>query len=53
MHQKMSRAFSGKAATSWEAHCQSLIKTFKAQAKDYEALAKEQAAMAKGMQHGM
>lgn len=52
-HKKMSSAFSGKQGTGWQGHCQSLAKTFEEQAKDYAALANEQAAMAKGMQHGM
>jgi hypothetical protein len=51
MHKKMSQAFSGKAASSWEAHCNSLIKTYQQQSEDYAALAKEQAAMAKAMAH--
>lgn len=51
-HKRMSTVFSGKAGASWQAHCQSLIKTYAAQAEDYAALAKEQEAMAKGMQHG-
>ena len=50
-HQKMSKSLGGgKQATGWEAHCHSLIKTFQAQAADYAALAKEQEALAKGMQ---
>lgn len=52
-HKRMANALgSGKQSASWNAHCQSLIKTYEAQAKDYAALAKEQAAMMKGMQHG-
>ena len=46
-HEKMSNAFSGKQRPSWEAHCSGLIRGFKEQAKDYAALAKEQAALAK------
>jgi len=51
MHKKMAGAFSGKAASSWEAHCNSLIKSFQQQSEDYAALAKEQAAMAKALTH--
>ncbi|MDX2166051.1 MAG: hypothetical protein SF182_03280 [Deltaproteobacteria bacterium] len=51
MHKKMAGAFSGKAASSWEAHCNSLIKSFQQQSEDYASLAKEQAALAKGMSH--
>ncbi|MGH7789936.1 MAG: hypothetical protein ACRERC_23920 [Candidatus Binatia bacterium] len=46
-HEKMSNAFSGKQRPSWEAHCSGLIRGFKEQAKDYAALAREQAALAK------
>jgi len=53
LHKKMSGAFAGKQGTGWQGHCQSLAKTFEEQAKDYAALANEQDAMAKGMQHGM
>ena len=49
-HKRMSNLFSGKQGTGWAGHCHSLMKTFEAQAKDYAALAKEQEAMAKGMQ---
>jgi len=52
-HKRMSSLFSGKQGTGWQGHCQSLAKTFEEQAKDYAALAKEQEAMATGMQHGM
>ena len=45
-HQRMSLAFGGKQRTAWEAHCNSLMKTFEEQAKDYAALAKEQKAVA-------
>jgi len=50
-HRKMATALGkGKQAPGWEAHCHSLMKTFQAQADDYVALAKEQEALAKGMQ---
>ena len=50
-HKTMASALgSGKQAGSWQAHCHSLIKTYQGQAKDYAALAKEQSALAKGMQ---
>lgn len=51
-HERMAGVIRGKGGQTWEAHCQSLIKTYKAQAKDYAALAKEQAAFATGMEHG-
>lgn len=50
-HKRMSKLFSGKGGASWEAHCQSLIKTYQEQAKDYAALAKEQTAVAAALQH--
>lgn len=50
-HKKMANAFSGKPATSWEAHCQALVRTFQEQAKEYAALAREQEAIVKAMQH--
>ncbi len=50
-HKTMANAFSGKPASGWQAHCQSLAKSSQAQADDYAALAKEQEAFAKGMQH--
>lgn len=49
-HKRMSNLFSGKQGTGWAGHCHSLMKSFEAQAKDYAALAKEQEAIAKGMQ---
>ena len=50
-HRKMASALGkGKQAGGWEAHCHSLMKTYQAQADDYAALAKEQEALAKGMQ---
>lgn len=51
-HKKMAGALGsgGKQAIGWEAHCHSLMKTFESQAADYAALAKEQEALAKGMQ---
>ena len=50
-HQKMASALTGKQGGSWQAHCQSLIKTYQEQAKDYAGLAKVQTALATGMQH--
>jgi hypothetical protein len=52
-HKRMSGVFTGKQGTGWQGHCHSLAKTFQQQADDYAALAKEQEAMATGMQHGM
>lgn len=53
-HKRMATALgSGKQAGSWEAHCHSLMKASQEQAKDYAALATEQEAIAKGMQHAM
>lgn len=50
-HKTMASALGkGKQAGSWEAHCHSLMRTYQEQAKDYTALAKEQEALAKGMQ---
>lgn len=50
-HKKMASALGkGKQAPGWEAHCHSLMKTYQAQAEDYAGLAKEQEALAKGMQ---
>jgi hypothetical protein len=52
-HKRMSNSLGGgKPGANWEAHCQSLIRTYQAQAKDYAGLAKEQAAFAKGLQQG-
>jgi hypothetical protein len=51
-HKRMSGLFGGKQKSSWEAHCQSLIKTYQEQAKDYAALAKEQTAVAEALEHG-
>ena len=52
-HSRMSHAFgSGKAGQSWESHCHALMRTSKEQAKEYAALAKEQAAFAKGVESG-
>jgi hypothetical protein len=45
-HRRMSLAFGGKQRTSWEAHCNSLMKASQEQANDYAALAKEQSAIA-------
>lgn len=50
-HNRMSNLFTGKQGTGWQGHCHSLAKSFEEQAKDYAALAKEQEAMATGMQH--
>ena len=47
VHKRMSLAFLGKQRASWEAHCDSLMRSYQEQAKDYAALAKEQAALAK------
>jgi hypothetical protein len=43
----MAKAFSGKAQTVMAAHCQSLMRGDKQLVKEYTALAKEQAALAK------
>lgn len=52
-HRTMAKALgAGKQGGSWEAHCHALMRTYKAQAADYNALAKEQAALAKGMGMG-
>src|SRR5262245_8255686 len=50
-HKTMSKLFSGKGSSSWEAHCHSLMKTAEQQAKDYAALAKEQTAVAAALKH--
>lgn len=47
MHEKMATAFSGKARSVMAAHCMGIAKADKQQVKDYTALAKEQAALAK------
>jgi len=49
-HQRMSKMFGGKGHAAWESHCQSLMKSFEKQAEDYEALAKEQAAVAAALE---
>jgi hypothetical protein len=46
-HKNMAGGFSGKAQGRMAKHCQTLINTYKQQAKEYTALAKEQAALAK------
>ena len=49
-HQAMLASFKkigGKPGQVWESHCQSLIKTYGTQAKDYEKLADEQDTLAK------
>lgn len=45
-HQRMSGLFGGKGKASWESHCHALMKTYEEQVKDYNALAKEQKAVA-------
>ena len=46
-HEAMAKAFSGKSQTVMSTHCQSLIRTEKQLVKEYTALAKAQAALAK------
>lgn len=47
MHKTMGGAFSGKQKENWGMHCRSLVATYKKQVKEYEALAKQQEALAK------
>jgi hypothetical protein len=46
-HQQMAKGFSGKAQARMAEHCDALAKTFRQQATDYTALAKEQTNLAK------
>ena len=46
-HEKMAKAFSGKSQTVMSAHCESLVRSDKQLVKEYTALAKAQAALAK------
>ena len=47
-HKRMASSLGGgKQGASWQAHCHALMRTYTEQAKDYAALAREQAALAK------
>src|SRR5512147_697519 len=45
-HAMMATAFTGKARKNMQMHCNALVRSFKDQAKDYAALAKEQKQLA-------
>ena len=45
-HKRMVTAFTGKGREAWQMHCDSLVRSSKQEAKDYEALAKVQAGLA-------
>ena len=49
MHERMLASFTGKPAdlTTWKTHCNGLIRAFRNQQHDYQALAKEQETIAK------
>lgn len=47
-HQKMLASFTGKMQANMALHCKSIISSYKAQAKDYAAMAKEEEKFAKG-----
>ncbi len=48
MHRRMAAAFGGKMRENLKMHCDALIGSYKQQAKDYTALAKEQQQLAGG-----
>ena len=47
-HTRMAPSFSGKGHENMQMHCNALARTYKEQAKDYSALAKEQEQLAGG-----
>jgi hypothetical protein len=46
-HQKMLASFTGKLQANMALHCKAIISSYKAQAKDYAAMAKEEEKLAK------
>ena len=47
-HRQMASSFTGKQRENWKMHCNALINSYKEQAKNYTALAKEQQQLASG-----
>ena len=47
-HKKMAAGFTGKQKENWRTHCDALIGAYKQEAKQYTALAKQQASLASG-----